>query len=84
MCITSVPSDLLYTRLSLQRLQALVPTDEELKMIKEAKAQSPRCPLAPAEHCLQTLGNIPHLSSRLQLWAFALDYDTLERVGLHL
>ncbi|XP_076144930.1 FH1/FH2 domain-containing protein 1 isoform X2 [Alosa pseudoharengus] len=66
-------------REDVQRLQALVPTDEELKLIKEAKAQSPRCPLASAEHCLQTLGGIQHLSSRLQLWAFALDYDTLER-----
>ncbi|XP_063042597.1 FH1/FH2 domain-containing protein 1 [Engraulis encrasicolus] len=66
-------------REDVQKLQALVPTDEELKLIKEAKAQSPRCPLAPAEHCLQTLGGISHLSPRLQLWAFALDYDTLER-----
>ncbi|XP_042566330.1 FH1/FH2 domain-containing protein 3 [Clupea harengus] len=66
-------------REDVQKLQALVPTDEELKLIKEAKAQSPRCPLAPAESCLQTLGGIQHLSSRLHLWAFALDYDALER-----
>uniref|UniRef100_A0AAR2L4L0 FH2 domain-containing protein n=1 Tax=Pygocentrus nattereri TaxID=42514 RepID=A0AAR2L4L0_PYGNA len=54
-------------------------TVEELNLIKQAKAQAPHCPLAPAEQCLLTLGNIKHLSSRLQLWAFALDYDTLER-----
>jgi len=70
----------LFLPLSGQRLQALVPTEEELCLIREAKAQSPNAPLAPAELCLLTLGEIPHLSSRLQLWAFALDYDTLERV----
>ncbi|CAL8327064.1 unnamed protein product [Lota lota] len=63
----------------LQRLMVLVPTEEELCLIRDAKALSPNTPLAPAELCLLTLGEIPHLSSRLQLWAFALDYDTLER-----
>lgn len=63
----------------IQRLQMLVPTEEELNLIKEAKAQAPRSPLGPAEQCLLTLGNIPHLSARLQLWAFTLDHDTLER-----
>lgn len=63
-----------------QRLQMLVPTEEELNLIKEAKAQAPHSPLGPAEQCLLTLGNIPHLSDRLQLWAFTLDHDTLERV----
>lgn len=58
----------------------LVPTEEELNLIKEAKAQAPRSPLGPAEQCLLTLGNIPHLNARLQLWAFTLDHDTLERV----
>ncbi|XP_053475508.1 FH1/FH2 domain-containing protein 1 isoform X2 [Ictalurus furcatus] len=66
-------------REDVQRLQSLVPSEEELKLIKEAKAQAPRCPLALAEQCLLTLGSITHLSSRLQLWAFALDYDTLEK-----
>uniref|UniRef100_A0AAQ4NMS7 FH2 domain-containing protein n=1 Tax=Gasterosteus aculeatus aculeatus TaxID=481459 RepID=A0AAQ4NMS7_GASAC len=61
------------------RLKALVPTEEELRLIEEAKAQDPHSPLAPAELCLLTLGGIPHLTSRLQLWAFALDYDSLER-----
>uniref|UniRef100_A0A671XN58 FH2 domain-containing protein n=1 Tax=Sparus aurata TaxID=8175 RepID=A0A671XN58_SPAAU len=61
------------------RLQALIPTEEELCLVKEAKAQNPHSPLAPAELCLLTLGEIPHLNSRLQLWAFALDYDSLER-----
>ncbi|KAF7654664.1 hypothetical protein LDENG_00066300 [Lucifuga dentata] len=66
-------------REDIQRLQALVPTEEELCLIQEAKARAPHSSLAPAELCLLTLGEISHLSSRLQLWAFALDYDTLER-----
>uniref|UniRef100_A0A8C2A397 FH2 domain-containing protein n=1 Tax=Cyprinus carpio TaxID=7962 RepID=A0A8C2A397_CYPCA len=66
-------------REDIQVLQMLVPTEEELNLIKEAKAQAPRSPLGPAEQCLLTLGSVPHLSARLQLWAFTLDHDTLER-----
>ncbi|KAM9836381.1 FH1/FH2 domain-containing protein 1 isoform 2-T2 [Aulostomus maculatus] len=66
-------------REDVQRLQALTPTEEELCLIHEAKAQNPHSTLAPAECCLLALGEIPHLSSRLQLWAFTLDYDSLER-----
>ncbi|XP_060922570.1 FH1/FH2 domain-containing protein 1 [Limanda limanda] len=66
-------------REDVQRLQALIPTEEELTLVRDAKAQNPHCPLAQAELCLLTLGEISHLSSRLQLWAFALDYDSLER-----
>ncbi|XP_010864234.2 FH1/FH2 domain-containing protein 1 isoform X2 [Esox lucius] len=63
----------------IQRLQSLVPSEKELALIMEAQAQHPNSPLAPAELCLLTLGEITHLGPRLQLWAFALDYDTLER-----
>ncbi|XP_071316110.1 FH1/FH2 domain-containing protein 1 isoform X2 [Trachinotus anak] len=66
-------------REDVQRLQELIPTEEELGLIKDAKAQNPHSQLAQAELCLLTLGEISHLSSRLQLWAFALDYDSLER-----
>lgn len=66
-------------REDVQRLQNILPTEEELSLIKEAKAQTPQCSLARAEQCLLTLGEIPHLNTRLQLWAFALDYDTMER-----
>ncbi|XP_076867928.1 FH1/FH2 domain-containing protein 1 [Brachyhypopomus gauderio] len=66
-------------REDVQRLQHLVPSEEELSMIKEAKAQSPRSGLAPAEQCLLILGNITYLKPRLELWAFVLDYDMLER-----
>ncbi|KAM9424630.1 FH1/FH2 domain-containing protein 1 isoform 2-T2 [Pholidichthys leucotaenia] len=63
----------------IQRLQELIPTEEELSLIREASAQNPHMPLAQAEVCLLFLGEIPHLSTRFQLWAFALDYDSLER-----
>ncbi|XP_055012425.1 FH1/FH2 domain-containing protein 1 [Boleophthalmus pectinirostris] len=66
-------------REDLQRLQSIVPTEEEMCLIKEAQARTPLCPLAPAEQCLLTLGELPHLNTRLQLWAFALDYDSMER-----
>uniref|UniRef100_A0A3B3WLM1 FH2 domain-containing protein n=1 Tax=Poecilia mexicana TaxID=48701 RepID=A0A3B3WLM1_9TELE len=66
-------------REDIQRLEALIPTEEELSLINEAKAQNPHAPLAQAELCLLTLGEIPHLSTRLQLWTFALDYDSLEK-----
>ncbi|TSY83969.1 FH1/FH2 domain-containing protein 1 [Bagarius yarrelli] len=62
-----------------QRLQSLVPSEEELKAVKEAKAKAPCCSLALAEQCLLTLSTVTHLSTRLQLWTFALDYDTLEK-----
>uniref|UniRef100_A0A4W5MPV1 FH2 domain-containing protein n=1 Tax=Hucho hucho TaxID=62062 RepID=A0A4W5MPV1_9TELE len=63
----------------LDREDSLVPSEEELSLIRKAQAESPHSPLAPAELCLLTLGEITYLSPRLQLWAFALDYDTLER-----
>ncbi|KAL1272045.1 hypothetical protein QQF64_031061 [Cirrhinus molitorella] len=66
-------------REDIQRLQMLVPNEEELNLIKEAKAQASRSPLGSAEQCLLTLGSVPHLSARLQLWAFTLDHDILER-----
>ncbi|XP_013883774.1 FH1/FH2 domain-containing protein 1 [Austrofundulus limnaeus] len=66
-------------REDVQRLQALIPTEEELSLIKEAKVQNPHASLAQAELCLLTLGEIPYLSTRIQLWVFALDYDSLER-----
>lgn len=80
--ITNGPAYFALSSLSLlkQRLQVIMPTDEELCLIKDAKSQNPHSPLAPAELCLLTLGQISYLSSRLQLWAFALDYDSLERV----
>lgn len=80
--IANGPADFVLPSHSLlqQRLQVIMPTDEELCLIKDAKSQNPNSPLAPAELCLLTLGQISYLSSRLQLWAFVLDYDSLETV----
>uniref|UniRef100_A0A7N6B5F7 FH2 domain-containing protein n=1 Tax=Anabas testudineus TaxID=64144 RepID=A0A7N6B5F7_ANATE len=75
----STINPILFTFFRIQRVQALIPTEEELCLIEEAKIQNPHSPLAQAELCLLTLGEIPHLRSRLELWAFALDYDSLER-----
>ncbi|KAM9833600.1 FH1/FH2 domain-containing protein 1 isoform X4 [Syngnathus typhle] len=61
------------------RLQTLIPSEEELCLIKEAKGRHADLCLAPADLCLLALGEIPHLGSRLQLWAFVLDYDSLEQ-----
>lgn len=66
-------------REDVQRLQAVIPTEEEITLIREAKAQNPQSSLAQAELCLLTLSDVSHLSLRLELWAFALDYDSLER-----
>ncbi|XP_073764009.1 FH1/FH2 domain-containing protein 1 isoform X2 [Danio rerio] len=66
-------------REDIQRLQTLIPTEDELNLIKEAKARAPCSALGSAEQCLLTLGDVPHLRARLQLWAFTLDHDTLER-----
>ncbi|KAM8881532.1 FH1/FH2 domain-containing protein 3 isoform 1-T1 [Synchiropus picturatus] len=76
--IHSMDSNVL-DREDIQRLQEIIPSEEELTQIKEAKAKKPSLLLAPAELCLLTLGEISHLSSRLQLWEFTLDYDSLER-----
>ncbi|KAJ8007560.1 hypothetical protein DPEC_G00095310 [Dallia pectoralis] len=66
-------------RMGQRRLQSLVPSVEELALIRAAQAKDPNSPLAAAELCLLTLGEISHLGPRLQLWAFVLDYDSLEK-----
>ncbi|KAM9833598.1 FH1/FH2 domain-containing protein 1 isoform X2 [Syngnathus typhle] len=66
-------------REDIRRLQTLIPSEEELCLIKEAKGRHADLCLAPADLCLLALGEIPHLGSRLQLWAFVLDYDSLEQ-----
>jgi len=45
---------------------------------------SPDVPLGSAENFLLTLGSISDLEQRLRLWAFTLEYDTIEAVcSLH-
>lgn len=57
-----------------------MPTEEERQKIEEAQLANPDIPLGPAENFLMTLTSIGGLASRLQLWAFKLDYDGMERV----
>lgn len=63
-----------------QKLLTMTPTEEERQKIEEAQLANPDIPLAPAETFLMTLASIGGLAARLQLWAFKLDYDSMERV----
>ena len=58
----------------------MVPSDEEIAAIQEAMQSSPDVALGSAEQFLLTLSSISELQARLQLWAFKLDYDALEKV----
>ena len=58
----------------------MVPTDEEISAIQEAMQSSPDIALGSAEQFLLTLSSISELQARLQLWAFKLEYDILEKV----
>lgn len=63
-----------------QKLLTMMPTEEERQKIEEAQQANPDVPLGPAENFLMTLASIGGLAARLQLWAFKLDYDSMERV----
>lgn len=58
----------------------MVPTDEEKQKIQEAQLANPEVPLGSAEQFLLTLSSISDLAARLQLWAFKLDYESMEQV----
>lgn len=60
----------------------MIPTEEETQKIQEAQLANPDTPLGSAEQFLLILSSISELSARLQLWAFKMDYDALEKVGL--
>lgn len=59
----------------------MTPTEEEKQRIQEAQLADPDLPLGPAEQFLFTLASISALTPRLQLWAFKLNYEALEKVG---
>lgn len=63
----------------IEKLLTMMPTEEERQKIEEAQLANPDIPLAPAETFLMTLASIGGLAARLQLWAFKLDYDSMER-----
>ena len=58
----------------------MVPSDEEVSMIQDAIQNSPDVSLGSAEQFLLTLSSISELEARLNLWAFKVDYDILEKV----
>lgn len=78
-------SDLLLSVLShpSQKLLTMIPTEEEKQKIQEAQMANPDVPLGSAEQFLLTLSSISELSARLQLWAFKMDYEVTEKVGLN-
>ncbi|XP_007457350.1 PREDICTED: FH1/FH2 domain-containing protein 1 [Lipotes vexillifer] len=63
----------------IEKLLTMMPTEEERQKIEEAQLANPDIPLGPAENFLMTLASIRGLAARLQLWAFKLDYDSMER-----
>ncbi|XP_032280358.1 FH1/FH2 domain-containing protein 1 [Phoca vitulina] len=63
----------------IEKLLTMMPTEEERQKIEEAQLANPDVPLGPAENFLMTLASTGGLAARLQLWAFKLDYDSMER-----
>ncbi|XP_076988813.1 FH1/FH2 domain-containing protein 1 isoform X2 [Tamandua tetradactyla] len=63
----------------IEKLLTMMPTEEERQKIEEAQLANPDIPLGPAENFLLTLASIGGLAARLQLWAFKLDYESMER-----
>ncbi|XP_010016484.1 PREDICTED: FH1/FH2 domain-containing protein 1-like [Nestor notabilis] len=63
----------------IEKILTMVPTEEEKQKIQEAQLANPDVPLGSAEQFLLSLSSISDLTARLQLWAFKLDYETLEQ-----
>lgn len=66
------------TREGIEKLQNMLPTDEERGKIQEAQVVNPELPLGSAEQFLLTLSSISELAARLKLWAFKLDFENSE------
>ncbi|XP_065687202.1 FH1/FH2 domain-containing protein 3 isoform X13 [Patagioenas fasciata] len=63
----------------IEKILTMIPTEEEKQKIQEAQLASPDVPLGSAEQFLLTLSSISELSARLQLWAFKMDYEIVEK-----
>uniref|UniRef100_A0A8B9V0V3 Formin homology 2 domain containing 3 n=1 Tax=Anas zonorhyncha TaxID=75864 RepID=A0A8B9V0V3_9AVES len=63
----------------IEKILTMIPTEEEKQKIQEAQLANPDVPLGSAEQFLLTLSSISELSARLQLWAFKMDYETVEK-----
>ncbi|KAA0703066.1 FH1/FH2 domain-containing protein 3 [Triplophysa tibetana] len=62
-----------------KKILTMIPSEEETQKIQEAQLANPDTPLGSAEQFLLILSSISELSARLQLWAFKMDYDALEK-----
>ncbi|XP_053575430.1 FH1/FH2 domain-containing protein 1 [Bombina bombina] len=67
------------TKEGIEKILTMVPTEEERQKIQEAQLANPDVPLGSAEQFLLTLSSISGLTARLQLWAFKLDYESMEK-----
>ncbi|XP_053808630.1 FH1/FH2 domain-containing protein 1 isoform X2 [Vidua chalybeata] len=67
------------TKEGIEKILTMVPTEEEKQKIQEAQLANPDVPLGSAEQFLLSLSSISDLTARLQLWAFKLDYESLEQ-----
>ncbi|KAM4603118.1 FH1/FH2 domain-containing protein 1 [Polymixia lowei] len=63
----------------IEKILTMTPTDEEKQKIQEAQLANPDVPLGSAEQFLLSLASISGLTARLQLWAFKLNYEVLEK-----
>ncbi|XP_048402593.1 FH1/FH2 domain-containing protein 1 isoform X2 [Stegostoma tigrinum] len=63
----------------IEKILTMVPTEEEKQKIQEAQLANPDIPLGTAEQFLLTLSSINGITARLQLWAFKLDYEFMEK-----
>ncbi|XP_031801908.1 FH1/FH2 domain-containing protein 3 isoform X1 [Sarcophilus harrisii] len=63
----------------IEKILTMIPTEEEKQKIQEAQMANPDLPLGSAEQFLLTLSSISELSARLQLWAFKMDYEVIEK-----
>ncbi|XP_074844118.1 FH1/FH2 domain-containing protein 3 isoform X4 [Carettochelys insculpta] len=63
----------------IEKILTMIPTEEEKQKIQEAQMANPDVPLGSAEQFLLTLSSISELSPRLQLWAFKMDYEIVEK-----
>ncbi|XP_058502654.1 FH1/FH2 domain-containing protein 3 isoform X3 [Solea solea] len=63
----------------IEKILTMIPTEEEKQRIQEAQLVNPDIPLGSAEQFLLILSSITELSARLQLWAFKMDYELIEK-----
>uniref|UniRef100_A0A8C2WMY8 Formin homology 2 domain containing 3a n=1 Tax=Cyclopterus lumpus TaxID=8103 RepID=A0A8C2WMY8_CYCLU len=63
----------------IEKILTMIPTEEEKQKIQEAQLANPDVPLGSAEQFLLTLSSISELSARLQLWAFKMDYEAIQK-----